>query len=118
MDRLLADIPHTFIYLNDILIGTPGVTSHLVALRQVLGVLDSNGLAINFGKCNFLKEDITFLGHRVSETGVMPLGGYVDAIRSVLRSTTPKELQWFLGIVNFYHCFLPGVGCTLQPLTA
>ena len=35
MDCLLADIPHAFIYLDNILIGTPDVASHMVALRQV-----------------------------------------------------------------------------------
>ena len=58
MDHLLADIPHAFVYLDDILIGTPDVTSHL-ALRQVFGVLDSNGLTINFGKCDFLMRRST-----------------------------------------------------------
>ena len=108
--------PLAFINLDDILIGTPDIASHLEALRQVFSVLDSNGLAINFGKCDFLKEDITFLGHRVSTTGVTPLGGHVNAIRSVPQPTTPKELQCFLGMVNFYLRFLPAA-CTLKPLT-
>ena len=65
--------------------------------------MDSNGLTINLGKCDFLKEEIDFLGHRVSAAGVTPLGGHVDAIRLVPRPTTPKELQRFLGMVNFYR---------------
>jgi hypothetical protein len=28
-----------------------------------------------------------------------------------------KQLQQFLGMVNFYRRFLPGIACTLQPLT-
>ena len=117
MDRLLTDIPHAFVYLDDILIGTPDVASHLAALRQVFDVLDSNGLAINFGKCDFLQEEINFLGHRVSAAGVTPLGGHVEAIRDVPRPTTPKELQRFLGMVNFYRRFLPAAARTLRPLT-
>ena len=46
-----------------------------------------------------------------------PLGGHVDAIRSVPPPTTPKELQCFLGMVNFYRRFLPVAACTLQLLT-
>ena len=49
--------------------------------------------------------------------GVTPLGSYVDPIRSVSCPTTPKELQCFLGMVNFYCKFLPAVACKLQPLT-
>ena len=98
MDTLLAEVPHVFIYLDDILIGTPDMASHLVVLRQVFGILDANGLTINFGKCDFLPEDITFLGHEVSAAGVTPLGSHVDTIRSVSSPTTHKKLQRFLGI--------------------
>ena len=85
----------------------------MVVLRQVFRVLDSNGLTLNFGKYDFLKEEITFLGHRVSAAGVTPLGGHVDAIRSVPQPTTPKELQCFLGMVNFYRCScLPPPTCS------
>ena len=98
MDRLLADISYAFVNLDDIL-------------------MDSNGLAINFGKCDFLKEEITLLGHRVSAAGVTPLGDHVATIRSVPWLTTPKELQHFLGMVNFYRRFLPAAARTLQPLT-
>ena len=86
------------------------MASHLTALRQVFSIFDANGLTINFGKCDFLKEDINFLGHTVSAAGVTPLGGHVDAIRSVLRPTTTKELQRFLGMGNFYPRFLASCG--------
>ena len=66
MDNLLAEVPHIFIYLDNILIGTPDMASHLVVLRQMFGILDAYSLTINFGKVDFLQEDITFLGHRVS----------------------------------------------------
>ena len=117
MDCLLSDIPHTFIYLDDILISTPDVALHLAALRQVFSILDANCLTVNFGKCEFLKEDITFVGHRVSTAGVTPLGSHVDAIRSVPHLTTPKELKYFLGMVNFYRRFLLAAVRILQPLT-
>ena len=38
LDRLLVDIPPPFIYLDDILIGTPDVASHMGALRHAFGV--------------------------------------------------------------------------------
>ena len=38
MDRLQVDIPHAFIYLDDILVSTPDVALHLAALRQVFSI--------------------------------------------------------------------------------
>ena len=46
MDRLLLDIPHAFIYLDNILVSTPDVALHLAALRQVFSILDAKGLPI------------------------------------------------------------------------
>jgi hypothetical protein len=39
------------------------------------------------------------------------------AIQDFPRPCTVRKLQSFLGMVNFSRRFLPGVACTLQPLT-
>ena len=41
----------------------------------------------------------------------------MDTIRSVSHPATPKELQSFLGMVNFCRRFPPAEARTLQPLT-
>jgi len=60
---------------------------------------------------------LEYLGHRISVAGVLPLPAHVAAIQDFPRPSTVKELQAFLGMVNFYRRFLPGVACTLRPLT-
>jgi hypothetical protein len=57
------------------------------------------------------------LGHRVTAGGVTPLPNYVSAVLDFPRPNTVKELQGFLGLLNFYRRFLPAVARTLQPLT-
>ena len=46
-----------------------------------------------------------------------PLSGHVDAITNTPSRSTPKELQRFLGMINFYHRFLPVTANILRPLT-
>ncbi len=60
---------------------------------------------------------LIFLGQRVTAGGVTPLPTYVSAMLDFPRPNTVKELQWFLGLLNFYRRFLPAVARTLQPLT-
>jgi hypothetical protein len=60
---------------------------------------------------------VKFLGHMVGADGVRPLGSQVEALAAFPRPTTIKELQRFLGIINFYRRFLPGIAATLRPLT-
>ena len=48
-----------------------------------------------------------FLGHQVSANGLRPLESKVSVIQNCPVPTSIKELQAFLGMVNFYHRFIP-----------
>jgi hypothetical protein len=71
---------------------------------------------INPAKCVFAAA-MEFLGHWVDQHGVRPLQRHVQAISDFPPPQDVKQLQQFLGMVNFYRCFLPGIARTLQPLT-
>ena len=106
MDEILGDIPHVFVYLDDILIASESLEEHLKDL-EVFKVLDENGLVINRKKCVFGKTSVEFLGHHVDRHGIRPLQEKVKAIRATSRPTTVKELRRFLGMVNYYRRFVP-----------
>ncbi len=55
-------------------------------------------------------SSIDFLGHRVSASGVQPLPSHVAAVQEFPRPVTVRELQAFLGMVNFYRRFFTGGG--------
>jgi hypothetical protein len=57
------------VYLDDILIFSKTAEEHLSHLRQVLQTLRENQFYANPKKCDFMKEEISFLGHRVSANG-------------------------------------------------
>ena len=107
MDQILGDVPHTFVYLDDILIASETMEEHLEDLKNVFQILEANGLVVNRKKCVLGKKSIEFLGHLVDENGIRPLPEKVEAIRKVKPPTTIKELQRFLGMVNYYRRFLP-----------
>ena len=50
--------------------------------------------------------------------GVAPLPDEVSAVADFPQPTTIKELQAFLGAVNFYRLFIPAAAKILLPLTA
>ncbi len=72
---------------------------------------------INLEKCVFAVALFEFLGHVVSTQGSRPITSYMEDVERRPRPTTIKELQVFLGLVNFYRRFLPGVDAKLLPLT-
>ena len=63
-----------------------------------------------------MAETVDFLGHRVSAAGIAPLPQKVLAIKEFPKPSTPRRLREFLGIVNYYHRFIPHATDSLAPL--
>ena len=109
MDEILADVPHVFVYVDDILVASVDESQHLEDLKRLFTELSKHGMVINRSKCLFGQSSLNFLGFRVSEHGVTPLEEKVAAIKETPRPTTIKELQRFLGMCNYYRRFMPKV---------
>ena len=107
MDELLGDIPHVFVYIDDILIASESHEQHIKDLEEVFRILHDNGLVVNRKKCVLGKSSLEFLGYRVDSSGISPLPERVQAIRETPRPTSVKELQRFLGMLNYYRRFIP-----------
>ena len=107
MDGVLRGLPAVFVYLDDILIASPDLESHKRHLREVFKRLQDGGLAVNLKKCVLGQSEVTFLGHRISDAGVVPLPQKVEAIQKMPRPETKVNLQRFLGCINYYHLSFP-----------
>ena len=118
MNRVFSGLERVFVYLDDILVASSSPDQHLQDLRAVLGRLRDAGLNLNKKKCVVAAQRVTYLGHVVDASGIVPLPSKVDAIAAMPRPTNKVELQRFLGCVNFFHRFLPGVAEVLAPLHA
>lgn len=118
MDTVLQGIDCAFDYLDDILIASEDANQHKEDIRAVCRRLQDAGLILRLEKCLFGVQSLEFLGHSVSKHGTTPLSSKVEAIRDFPKPSTLKGLQEFLGMINFYHRFLPRVADILQPLNA
>ena len=118
MDGILRDIPFTFVYVDDILVASHSHEEHLEHLRQLFQLLSANGLVINKSKCVFGVSELDFLGHRVTAQGIRPLPDRIAALRDCDAPTDRTSLQRFLGMMNYYHRFIPHVADILTPLHA
>jgi hypothetical protein len=116
IDRTCADLKGTFPYMDDTQVGSPDRETHLHHLEKLFSVLAVNGLAINLEKCVFAVPTLEFLGHRISAAGSAPVTDHTAEIQNCSPQDI-KQLQRFLGMVNFYRCFLPNCAQVLHPLT-
>ena len=116
MDTVCQGLDFVFVYIDDILVASRNATEHKVHLRQLFQRLQEHGLVINVAKCQFGCTRIDFLGHRITQHGAAPLPDKVEAIIQFNQPGTAKGLQEFLGMVNFYHRFIPAAARIMQPL--
>ena len=103
---LLGNLPYCFVYIDDILVFSPDLSSHIQHLRDVLELCRAHGLTIGLGKCEFAIAETEFLGHRLTSSGLHPLPKHTFAIRDFSPPSDKPGLQWFLKMINFYQRFL------------
>ena len=118
IDTVLGDLPFCVAYVDDILVFSSTPEEHWRHLQLVLERLQTAGLVLRHDKCVFGTKEIDFLGHHISHKGVLPLQEKVAAVRAFPTPTTVKALQEFVGMVNYYHRFLPHIASTMAPLYA
>lgn len=115
---VLSEINGTFAqaYLDDIIIFSPDLDTHVKHVRTVLTLLIKNGLYVKLEKCEFHTSETTFLGFTVSRHG---LTMDKDKLKSILDWPIPKnlkELQSFLGLGNYYRKFIKNFQEIIEPL--
>ncbi len=91
--------------MDDSRVGSPNRQTHLRHLEAFFNALATNSLAINLEKCVFAAPSLEILGHMISATGVAPTADHAAEIKNCPPPQDIKQLQRFLGMVNFYRRF-------------
>ena len=104
------------IYLNDIVIFSHTAEEHLHLLCVVFNQFRKHNLKLKPSKCNFFREEITYLAYWFSKEGVWPSKSNLKAIMECTPPQTYTEVCAFLGLVGHYRRFLKRFACIMQPL--
>lgn len=107
MNEVLRGLDFCYAYIDDILIASKDLEEHKVHLRQLFQRLQSFGLTINIGKCEFGRSQLCFLGYLVTPNGLSPNPQRVEALKNYKLPETIHDLSQFLGLINFYRRFIP-----------
>lgn len=118
MDQVLRGLDFCYVYIDDILVASASPEEHQQHLRLVFERLTHHGLIINPQKCVFGAACVHFLGHLVDNDGIHPLPSKVQVIVDFPQPQSCRQLRTFLGLINFYHRFIPGCARILHPLNS
>jgi hypothetical protein len=94
------------IYLDDITVFSYSHEDHLQHLRKTFLKCRKHGISLNPKKSHFALKEGKLLGHIVSVDGVKIDPRRVEAIQKLSLPRSKKDIQSFLGTINFIRRFI------------
>ena len=116
MDTVLKGIDFVGCLLDDIIITGTDDKEHLQNLELVLKCLNEYNIKLNRSKCNFLQDEIEYLGHKITSKGIFMTQSKIDAMQNAPVPKNLTELRSFLGLINYYCNFISDLSTHLKPL--
>jgi hypothetical protein len=119
MNSILSPCLHRFtlVFMDDILVYSPDLSTHATHLSAVLQLLRDNQFYVKPSKCSFTQTELEYLGHIVSAQGIATDPRKTQAMQEWPRPTTLTELRGFLGLIGYYRKFVRHYGIIAKPLS-
>ena len=102
MDRILEDM-HNFCaaYVDDILISSKDFEEHLSHIDQVMQKLKGAGLTAKLSKCEWAKEELLYIGHKIGKGRLSVPKDRALALAEYRRPARKKDAIAFLGTASY-----------------
>ena len=111
MSDVLSDCREfALVYIDDIVVFSRTFDEHLDLFKR--------NFLLNPLKCDILHEQIDYLSHTVSCSGVKPTDEKIRAIVNLPEPVTSAQANKFVGGLSWYRKFLPQFASTAEPILA
>ena len=119
MNRVFRPYVDQFVvvFIDDILVYPKDQESHDARLRVVLETLRKEQLYAKLSKCEFWKNEVSFLGHIVSKEGIRVDPKKIEGVVEWKPPRNVTEVRSFLGLAGYYRRFVKGFSMTAAPMT-
>ncbi|CAC5358374.1 unnamed protein product [Mytilus coruscus] len=112
MDTILEGLDGVGCILDDLIITGKSDEEHLKNLESVL----KRRLRLEKSKCSLIKSEVEYFAFILNKDGIQPYPKKGEAMLNEPEPENVKELQSWLGLVNYYRKFIPDMSTVLQPL--
>ena len=116
MSDMLASEEGVLCHMDDVLIFGKNRQEHDARLHSVLQKILAAGVTLNKDKCEFFKDSLHFLGHKINKCGISPDPSKTAAILKMETPKTLTQLRRFMGMINQLGKFSPEMSDLSQPL--
>lgn len=111
-----GDIERVFTYMDDVLVTGKTKQEHDETLMNVLKRAREKNVKFNANKLKIGVNKVKYLGHVFSEDKIEPDEDRIEAIKQMGEPKTKKDLQKFLGVINYVRSFIPNLSELTAPL--
>jgi hypothetical protein len=119
MDEVLREFLNDFavVYMDDVLIYSNSWPEHLDHLDKIFQRFEEHGLYCKPHKCDFGKAEVKFLGFLVGNGCVRIDDSAFAAVRNWPTPTNVTAVRSFMGFLNHYRHYIPGLSGVAAPLS-
>ena len=110
------NLSFTMVYLDGVIVYSEMPEDHLTQLQAIFDRFTHNGLKLKPSKCHFFKEEITYLGHKISAKGMLPGQKGVEEIAWMGPPTTNTGIRKFIGATGYFCHFIKNFARKAKPL--
>ncbi|GBL76441.1 Retrovirus-related Pol polyprotein from transposon 297 [Araneus ventricosus] len=105
------------IYLDDFVISSEKETEGIERLQCVLKTASEYGLELNIKKCQFLKREIEFLGHKIKDGKLYASPLKIKAVMNFPEQKSTKDIKSYSGLTGYFRKFIPHYSAVAKPLS-
>ncbi|XP_065219763.1 uncharacterized protein K02A2.6-like [Planococcus citri] len=115
MDAIVRLIKGANVFYDDVKISSRTIAEHLQRIRQFFELCRLHNIRLNKEKCQFLTDELNYLGYKINAAGIHKTTEKIDAIVKAPRPTNQTELKSFTGMVGYYARFFPKLSELSRP---
>ena len=97
--RLTEDMPRTTRCVDDLVLWDEDLETHWWRALRYIDRIARNGIIISPAKFEFCSKEVEFAGFKITETDVLPLPKYLDAVEKFPRPTNITDVRSFFGLI-------------------
>ena len=84
-----------FVYLDNIVVYAQNLEEHQINLREIFDRLREHKLLLNADKCEFLRKEVNYLGHVITDEGLAPDPKKTEAVDKYPKPKNAKDIKSF-----------------------
>ena len=118
LDSIFRKLPNIIVIADDIMTirEKDDHSDHDIAFTNLLETAHKNGVKLNYEKIQYKKNEVEFFGETYTTDGRKADPKKIEAIANMPNPTNKKEVQTFLGMVQYLSKFSPRLSELSEPL--